>query len=600
MSHFENAIAVSPGHADAHNNLGLVFAAQSRHADAIRQYRRAIEAKPDHALARGNLGSALLQQGDAAAAMVELERALAAAPDHGGLLNALGLALAAQGKPDEAIGRYRRALSLSPDLVTALGNLGALLVEQGQSAEGLGHLERALVLQPGNPDIHNNLGVAVLAQGNLAGAIGHYERALAIRPDHANAHANLGTALAEQGRNDEARRHLEQALALSPNHVEAHNSLGNIDKHEGRFAEAMAHFDRAIAIRPEYGQAYLNRSEIKSFARQDPDIASMEAVVHRRDLPAVKALNLHFALAKALEDCGEYAGAFEHMRQANMLKRSLVEYDEAEALEFFRQTTEAFDSELFERLQGAGDPSVTPIFVLGMPRSGSSLIEQILASHPLIYGAGELGEFEATVRSVMTYPKDVAALDGAMLRRIGAEYISKLPAAPAGKTRIVDKLPGNSLYVGLIRLALPNARIIHTMRDPIDTCLSCYSKLFTFGHHYTYDLRELGRFYRAYRDLMAHWRSVLPADAMLDVSYEQVVGDLEGQARRMIEYCGLPWDDGCVSFHKNRRAVKTASSVQVRKPLFRSSVEKWRRYEDGLGPMIVELRPLPEPRPPGC
>jgi tetratricopeptide (TPR) repeat protein len=555
ITHFEKAIALHPGHADAHNNLGLVFAAQGRLADATAQYQRALALSPDHALAHANLGGALSRQG----------------------------------KADEAIAHYRRALSLAPGMVTVQANLGVLLVDQGRSGEAMVHLECALALQPGNPDIHNNLGVALMAQGKLTEAIAHYQRALALNASHSNAHANLGTALAEQGRNAEALAHLETALALNPNHVEAHNTLGNLYKHQGQFGDALAHFDKAIALRPDYGQAYLNRSEIKSYRPGDPEVSAMETLAGGHGLSTPKAVNVHFALAKALEDCGEYARAFEHMHRGNTLKRGLVHYDEGDALEFFRRTAAAFDRGLIERLQGLGDPSAAPIFVMGMPRSGSSLIEQILASHRQVYGAGEFGDFEATVRSAMAYPGRATTLDEAMLRRIGAEYLAKLPGLPDGKTRIVDKLPGNYLYLGLIRLVLPNARIIHTVRNPIDTCVSCYSKLFTFGHHYTYDLRELGRFYRAYMELMAHWRAVLPADAMLDVSYEDVVDDLEGQARRLIEYCGLPWDDNCLNFHKNDRAVKTASSVQVRRPLFRTSMERWRRYQDGLGPLISEL-----------
>ncbi len=555
IAHFENAIALHPGHADAHNNLGLVFAAQGRLADATAKYQRALALSPDHALAHANMGGALSRQG----------------------------------KAEEAIAHYRRALSVAPGMITVQSNLGVLLVDQGRSGEAMVHLECALALQPGNPDIHNNLGVALMAQGKLTEAIAHYQRALALNASHSNAHANLGTALAEQGRNAEALAHLETALELNPNHVEAHNTLGNLYKHQGQFGDALAHFDRAIALRPDYGQAYLNRSEIKSYRPGDPEVTAMETLAGGQGLSTPKAVNLHFALAKALEDCGEYARAFEHMHRGNTLKRGLVHYDEGDAQEFFRRTAAAFDRGLIGRLQGLGDPSAAPIFVLGMPRSGSSLIEQILASHRQVYGAGELGDFEATVRSALAYPEGAAALDEAMLRKIGAGYLARLPAIPDDKTQIVDKLPGNYLYLGLIRLALPNARIIHTVRNPIDTCLSCYSKLFTFGHHYTYDLRELGRFYRAYTELMAHWRAVLPADSMLDVSYEDVVEDLEGQARRIIEYCGLPWDDNCLNFDKNDRAVKTASSVQVRRPLFRTSMERWRRYQDGLGPLINEL-----------
>ena len=599
MTHFERALVLNPNHADTLNNLGLALAAQGNFAEAIGRYERALALIPGHASAHANLGAALVEQGRIADAIAHLERALAVNPNHAEVHNSLGVALAAQGRMAEAITRYQRALALSPGLASAHANLGVALAEQGKLADAISRLEHALTLQPGNPDVHNNLGAALLAQGSIAEAIAHYEEALVLKPDHANAHANLGTALVEQGRITDAMAHLERALVLNPNHADALNTLGNICKHEGRFDDAVAYYGRAIAIRPDFGQAHLNRSEIKSFHRGDAELEALEALAGQDGLSPIKAMNIHFALAKALEDSGDYPRAFEHFRKGNGLKRSQIDYDEVEARKYFRRISAVFDESLLDRLQGAGDPSSVPIFVLGMPRSGSTLIEQILASHPQIHGAGELTEFDKAVNSVLSageFPECAASLDEITLRRIGESYLAGLPALADGKVRTVDKLPGNYLNIGLIRLALPNARIIHTMRDPTDTCVSCYSKLFTFGHHYTYDLAELGRFYRGYSELMTHCRSVIPPGAMLDVSYEDVVDDLEGQARRLIDYCGLAWDDRCIHFHETGRPVKTASSVQVRKPLFRSSLQRWRRYESELAPLLHELNKKSEVR----
>jgi hypothetical protein len=227
-----------------------------------------------------------------------------------------------------------------------------------------------------------------------------------------------------------------------------------------------------------------------------------------------------------------------------------------------------------------------------MPRSGSTLIEQILAGHPQIHAAGELGDLEKASRRSTPFPECIPALDASDLRKIGQDYLARIPVLASGQTRIVNKLPDNFLRIGLIRLILPNARIIHTVRDPIDTCVSCYSKLFASGQYFSYELGELGRYYNRYRELMDHWRSILPSGVMLEVSYEDVVNDVEGQARRLMEYCGLPWDDRCVSFHQTTRLVKTASAVQVRKPLFRSSLQRWRKYEPSIGPLLQALGPL--------
>jgi tetratricopeptide (TPR) repeat protein len=509
---------------------------------------------------------------------------------------ALGNALRVQGGIAGAVAQYQRAIVLRPDHPAADNNLGAVLNPRGKRDDAVARYMRSLELSRSYADLYNNRGVALMMQGQFVDALAQFNRALEVNPDHADAHCNLGTALATQGRSVEAATHLARALELNPRHADAHNSLGNICKDDARFDDAMAHYGRAIAIRPDHGEAHFNRSEIKFFHRDDAELAALEALARRDDLPVRTAIHVHFALAKALEDAGDYDRSFEHLRVGNTLKRGQVGYDEIRGIGLLRRIAAVFDCALLDRFQGEGDPSTVPVFVLGMPRSGSTLIEQILAGHPRIHCAGELPDFEAAASSVLRgsdlYPECVPALDGATLRRIGKSYLDRLPALVDGKIRIVDKLPGNFLNIGLIRLFLPNARIIHTMRRPIDTCVSCYSKLFTSGHHYTYDLGELGRFYRGYSELMDHWRSVLPPGAMLDVSYEDVVDDLEGQARRFIDYCGLPWDDRCLSFYNNCRPVRTASAIQVRQPLFRSSLERWRKYERGIGPLLEELEKL--------
>jgi tetratricopeptide (TPR) repeat protein len=412
----------------------------------------------------------------------------------------------------------------------------------------------------------------------------------------ADAHNNFAVALLAQNRVDDAIVHFRRALAIAPDHAEAHNNLGNIFKEQGKFDEAMMHYAGAIASRPDYREAHYNRAEVKTFHHGDADMAALEELAASNNAPANKALYVHFALAKAFEDTGDYARAFQHLCKGNALKRRQTGYDEPRELGFFRRVSRVLDANLFDRFQGQGDPSSVPIFVVGMPRSGSSLIEQILASHPQIHGGGELQALETAAASVLKagdspvrYPECVPALDGVTLRCIAQSYMARLPALADGKVRIVNKLPGNFLHIGLIRLILPNARIVHTTRDPIDTCVSCYSKLFTSGLNFTYDLADLGRYFRGYRELMTHWRSVLPPGAVLDVSYEDVVDDLEGQARRLIDYCGLPWNDRCVAFHKTSRRVATASAVQVRQPLFRSSLQRWRKYEASLAPLLREL-----------
>ncbi len=512
------------------------------------------------------------------------------------------------GRIHDAISLYERVLLLQPDFADAHNNLGAALAAQGRTGDAIAHFQRAVTLNPDYAAAHNNLGAALASTGRVDEATAHFGRARALSPGHPDANNNLGVALLRQGKIEEAVAHCERVLAVNPSDIEAHNTLGAGLEYQGKFQESEAHYRLAIAVRPDCAKAHYNLSAIKTFRPGDADLAALEALARGNDLPAGEMPLIHFALAKALDDCGDYPRAFAQLSKGNELKRRQIEYDEETGLRYFKRVSAVFDRALLDRFRGAGDPSPTPIFVLGMPRSGSSLIEQILASHPEVHGAGELNDLEMVTNSVLNenprpapYPECVPALDADTLRRIGRSYVDRLLAFGNGKVRIVDKCPGNFLLIGLIRLVLPDARIVHTMRDPIDTCLSCYSRLFTRGQHYTYDLAELGRFYRSYRQLMAHWRSVLPPEAMLDVGYEDVLDDLEGQARRLIGYCCLPWDDRCLSFHESARPVRTASAVQVRKPLFRSSLQRWRNYEAGLGPLLRELGDIvtthSEPRP---
>jgi tetratricopeptide (TPR) repeat protein len=529
-------------------------------------------------------------------AVTRYKRALLLKPNYAEAHNNLGVVLATQGRVDDAVARYRRALSLKPDSADAHCNLGAALVTKGTIAEGITHYEHALFVNPEYANAHNNLGVALAKQGRIEQAVARYQRAISLKPDFADAHNNLGNALAAQGNHHEAIMHYERALAINPDHADAHNNLGIMFRHQGRFDDAMAHYGRALAIRPDHAEAHFHRAEIKTFRRGDADLATLKALAGKAALPEMKAPFIHFALAKGLEDIGDYKGAFKHLRRGNDSKRKQIDFDEPRDAAMFERISRVFDGGLFNRLQGMGAPSSMPIFVLGMPRSGSTLIEQVLAGHPQIQSGGELEHMERAASTVsnsgpraLPFPDCISALDGAALRRIGEAYLARLPVLADGKVRIVDKLPDNFLRIGLIRLILPNARIIHTVRDPIDTCVSCYSRLFTSGQGFSYELAELGRYYGRYRNLMAHWGSVLPPDAMLDVVYEDVVNDLEGQARRLIDYCGLPWDDRCVSFNSSGRTVKTASGVQVRKPLFRSSLQRWRKYNDGIGPLLQAL-----------
>jgi tetratricopeptide (TPR) repeat protein len=507
---------------------------------------------------------------------------------------------------DKGHARNGRPSAAAPDIMPGPGSNLKRIVDEAVRQEKAGGINEAVVawkraafLKPDNAGIHINLSAALLAQGNAADAATHAERALILDPDSPNAHNNLGFALAAQGRIDDAMTEYDRELARDRHHAAALNNKGLILKEQGRFDAAMACYGQAIAAEPDFAEAHFNRAEIETFHPGSPNMAALERLVSRNDLSVSQAIYANFGLAKALDDAEEYSRAFEHFQKANSLKRRQIKYDEVSALESFRRVSSVFDANLLDRHAGAGEIASAPVFVVGMPRSGSSLVEQILASHPQVHGAGELNDLESATRSVLNsidrsyrFPDAIAALDAAGLRHIGQDYLARIPVLGNGTIRIIDKMPDNFFRIGLIRMILPNARIVHTIRNPMDTCLSCYSKLFTYAQYFSYDLAELGRYYASYKMLMAHWSAVLPPGTMLDVVYEDVVDDLEGQARRLIDYCGLPWDDRCLSFHRTRRIVRTASAVQVRQPLFRSSIERWRKYEAWLRPLLEELRDI--------
>lgn len=516
---------------------------------------------------------------------------VAIAPDWAEAESNLANVLNEQGKLQQAVEWYLKALALKPQRAEIHYNLGNVLKDLNNLEEATARYQTALRLRPDYAEAHNNLGIALQLQNRIEEAIEHFERAIALKPDNAEAHNNLGTALQEQGELKEAGNHYREALAIEPQNAVAHNNLGTVLKELGEFSEARAEHERALALQPDYPEAHYNRAEVATFRHGDPEILALEALANRMDhLPQSKQVYIHFTLAKALDEVGEHARAFEHMITGNALKRQEIDYDEAGTRETFRLIADVFEPGLFERFQGAGDRSSVPIFVLGMPRSGSTLIEQILASHPSVLGAGELNTLTVVCNSrTSSYPECMSHLSADGLRRLSEEYLATLPELPPGKSRITDKTPLNFLLVGLIRLILPNARIIHTVRDPVDTCISCFSKLFRSDMKFSYSLAELGRYYRNYRELMAHWRSVLPIGSMLEVCYEDVVNNIEDQARRLLDYCGLPWDERCLSFYQTSRPVATASAVQIRQPLFRSSVHRWHRYKNYLQPLLSEL-----------
>ena len=598
------AVEIRPDFAEAQMNLGNALSALGRRGDAARHFERALAIRPDFAEAEMNLGRVLVELGRPGEALAHLERALKLLPDLPEAHLNLGNALSAMERYDEAIARFEKALTLRPGYATAEMNCGIALLALRRRAEALERFERAVALQPDSAEAEMHLGLALSILEHNDDAIPRFERALALRPEFAEAEYNLGRALQQENQHREAIAHYEKAIALKPDFGEAMDSLGSALAEIGRIDEARRVYERALARNPGRAQSYMYLVNAAKVAAGDPRIATLEALARdMASLSDVEQMHLHFALGKAMDDTGENERSFRHYLQGNALARRQNDYDEAATLARLARIETLFAADFMTRLRGNGDPARTPIFIIGMPRSGSTLVEQVLASHPEVFAGGERMDFRRSMQHcgldsrALRYPEGIPALEAAQLRDLGATYLARLRAAAASgdrangppAARITDKMLLNFVHAGLVHLALPHARIIHTCRDPIDTCLSCFSLLF-FGHQpQTYDLGELGRYYRGYAALMDHWRRVLPAGVMIDVQYDEMVTDFEAQARRIVAHCGLDWDDRCLAFHETDRPVRTASVLQVRQPLYRSSLRRWRPDDATLRPLLDGL-----------
>ena len=554
-------------------------------------YRAVLRRAPGHVQALFNLGLVLVRQGRFDDAVAQFDKALAQKPDFAAAHNAIGIALRMGGRAQEAIRHYAAALAIKPDYAEVENNFGLALQALGRDAEAVDRYRRAFALAPDYFEAESNLAAALRALHRFTEAAEHCRNAVALRPSSAEAHNNLAAALQLLGRHDEALAEFDRALALAPQLASAWHGRGTVLRTLGRLGEAQGAIEQAIAIQPRRAEFYRSLAETKRFQRGDPHCALIEGLA--RDiaaLPEDERIHLHFALGKVYADLAENERAFDHLLHGNALKRAKAAYDEPATIAYLERIEALFSAAVMRERAGAGDPSPVPVFIIGMPRSGTTLVEQMLASHPQIHGAGELGDFEAAVAALGGGPEGVPAdIGDTELRRIGGRYLASVtPHAPEAR-RITDKMPANFRFAGLIHLALPNARLVHIRRDPVDTCLSCFSLLFGGEHPYAYDLAELGRFYRAYERLMEHWRRVLPSGVMLEVSYEELVREFAPQARAIVAHCGLEWDQACLEFHKTERPVHTASAVQVRQPLYQSAVGRWRPRDGLLRPLLEAL-----------
>lgn len=587
--HIAEAIRRFPDFAVAHDVFGDLMLATGHPDRAVLAYEKALGLDPAR---------------PATLAKIDRAKELAAGADAGtGPPRRMAFAgeirraesLQRTGDTRQAEDIYRGILKKDPDHVEAARLLASIASAAGRHREAEVFLSRATALAPDYARAWVDLANVQRELEKYDEARESASRLLELDPDKAESHMLYAGVVGVAGNHREAVEAYRRSLELAPRKAVALCAMAHHLKTIGERDEAIAQYRACIAARPDYAEAWWSLANLKTFRFEDGEVEAMHELVREGSLPDESLCMIHNALGLEYEARGDYDRAFENFRRCNTLRRKQESYDPVDTESTHDRVIEFFDSERLAQ-STAADLCPTPVFIVGLPRSGSTLIEQILASHSRIEGTHELSDLSKVVRSYRTrrkdrFPESLSGFGPGAWSRIGSEYLARTEKHRSGAPFFIDKNPNNFVFIGLLKLAIPNAKIINARRHPMDSCLGSYKQLFASGQPFTYDLTELGEYYLQYQRLMDHWHRVLPG-FVLDVHYERVVADLETEVRRMLEFCGLPFERECLEFHETQRAIKTASSEQVRQPIYSSSVDLWRKYERHLSELTQILQPL--------
>ncbi len=597
---YRRILAAHPDNSDALHLLGLIAHQSGHNEQAQGLIEKAIRADPQQPAFHANLAIVHQALGRAPDAEAAWRRALALDPDNAAAHNNLGRLLGQRGQTEQAMAAYGRAIEADPKLATAHSGRGALLRQAGRFGEAEAACRRAVWLDPGDADARVNLGNVLRERHDLKGAEASYGQALSINPDHLNAHLNLGGVLGLMDRTEDSLHAFRRALGIDPGCAAAHNGLGLTLLNAGRTEEAAHAFHAAIKADGDMVEAYYNLGGSRQARFDAPTMAHLEGLLARPEMPDEERMKLHFILARHAEEAGQRKAAFAHCRTSNQIRRRGLArtghvFDGAAHGRLMEAIAATCGADFFAERQDFGLPTEKPVFIIGAPRSGTTLVEQIAASQSGVHGAGELPWIQALVAEIggaagqaAFYADRLAALKAPEMAARARLHLDKLSALGGSARRVIDKMPFNYQNLGLIALMFPQARIIHCRRDPLDTGLSCYFNLFTDPLAWTTDLADIGLFLRAYQGLMEHWRGTLPL-RLLEVDYEALVRDTESESRAIIRFLGLDWEEGCLAFHQSRRMVRTASKWQVRQPVYSASVGRAGRYAEELGRLAAAL-----------
>ncbi len=595
--HLKRTIELAPTFAKPHEDLGFVLLELNRPHEAIEALEKATRLDPKLNLAFLNLGKALAAVGKGKEADAAFEKSFELSPEHKLLARAVECLQENQFEEAERI--IREIMKINPGNVEALRLMGRMAARQDRVGIAERQYRKALEIAPDYTGVIVDLGKLLRDDDRFEEAIACFRQAIEMEPVNARFHDLLANALAPAALTYEAIEAHQKAIELDPKLAIAWLGLGHMLKTVGRQKEAIEAYHQCYELEPDIGAIQWSLANLKTYHFKDEEIEEMETKIERDDLGAESEVNFLFALAKAWEDRKEYGRAWHYYHKGNSQRRIQELYDPVDIEVINDMIVDVFSKELLETNAGAGNADPSPIFVIGLPRSGSTLIEQILASHSLVEGTSELPYVTRITRSLnrnrangINYPKAVAELDDRHFAAMGQDYINFCQMhRTEGKQHFIDKNPNNFPAVGLIHLMLPNAKIIDARRHPMDAGFSCYRQLFAKGQPFTYDLTEIGEYYLQYQRMMDYWHEVLPG-RVLTMQYEEVVTDFENQVRRLLEYCDLPFEEGCLNFYATDRPVRTASSEQVRQPIYSESVGRWRYYEQHLDELKEVLDPL--------
>jgi len=592
-----------PQWAAVHFELGLTFGALARGEDAVAALRRAVALDPDLPDAWRTLADHLTAMGDDAGAETARARFLKVSTRDPRLMAAA--AALCDNRIPEAEALLRRHLHEHPTDIAAIRMFAEVAARLGRYHDAENLLARCLELAPGFAGARHNYAVALYRQGKHAAALPQVEQLRAAEPANPNYRSLEAAVLAGIGEYARSIDIYTEVLRRYPNQAKIWLSYGHALKTAGRTTDGIRAYRRTFELEPGLGEAWWSLANLKTFRFTAEELRQMQTQLARTDLKTEDRYHFHFALGKSLEDQQDYGSSFEHYRQGNGLRRAQIHYDPAEGREHLARARTLFTREFFAARDRQGAPDPDPIFIVGLPRSGSTLIEQMLASHSQVEGTMELPDVPAIAHGLgargrasgLRYPEALAPLQPHELRALGEDYLARTRIQrKRGCAFFIDKLPNNFLHLGLIHLMLPNARIIDARRHPLGCCFSAFKQHFARGQNFTYDLAELGAYYRSYVELMAHFDAVLPG-RVHRVFYERMIEDTEGEVRRLLEYCRLPFEPACLRFYENERAVRTASSEQVRTPIYREGLEQWGHYEPWLGALKAALGSVLEAYP---